>query len=216
MKSASQNFKVNISAPSGEMIYNFIYSSAENNFIDAGAANDFIFGYDGDDIINGNDGFDIISAAGGNDQLSGGAKDDSIYGQGGNDNIKGDDGNDILFGDDGDDIINGGNGNDEIYGGSGFDILTGGAGNDLFDFDTLEDSADVITDFTKGEDQIAFFDLGFTNIVENIDGAAAQDSQTLFYNYDQIANETIISNFDNNFVIKLSGDIHLDQSDFIF
>ena len=41
----------------------------------------------------------------------------------------------------------------------GNDILTGGAGSDTFDFSSLTDGSDVITDFVTGIDDIDLIDL---------------------------------------------------------
>ena len=53
------------------------------------------------------------------------------------------------------DEINGGGGNDTIIGGAGDDVLTGGTGADMFKFGA-DFGADVILDFTVGEDKLAF------------------------------------------------------------
>jgi len=118
------------------------------------------------------------------DTLSGGAGDDSLFGGKGNDSLIGLNSNDIIQGNLGADYINGGNGDDSVYGGQGNDTLLGSAGNDSlagdkginqltggFGFDHfavrsipsentssasnfIPDNADVITDFTPGEDVV--------------------------------------------------------------
>jgi uncharacterized delta-60 repeat protein len=47
-------------------------------------------------------------------------------------------------------ILSGNAGNNTINGGAGADTLTGGAGVDIFDYNSLTDAADRITDFTAG------------------------------------------------------------------
>ncbi len=147
-----------------------------------------IRGLDGDDIIrgsasgdlaNGNAGSDILLGADGNDTLLGGRDADRIDGSVGNDFIAGNLGNDTLNGGAGDDLVRGGqdndlmfgdDGNDQLVGDFGKDTLTGGAGSDLFILrvnapgSSVAD-ADVITDFTAGQDAIALTNgLGFAGI----------------------------------------------------
>lgn len=149
-------------------------------------------GGNGDDILWSNDGDDILSGDAGNDHLVGGRGYDSIFGG---------DGDDILKGYDGDDILNGG---------SGFDTLTGGSGNDIFTFTNLSDSnninySDLITDFTKGEDSINLSDLNFTSLANDLN-----------YHYDNDNNITIIEDSTQSFLIKLTGNLELEESDFNF
>ena len=80
-----------------------------------------------------------------------------FYGNAGDDTINGYGGVDTLYGGAGDDIIRGGALGDILAGGAGRDTLTGGAGADGFvlDFTTPNTAqADVVTDFTRGEDYI--------------------------------------------------------------
>lgn len=60
------------------------------------------------------------------------------------------------MGGNGDDKLYGGSGDDLLRGDGGNDILQGGAGNDTFWFynPSLDDGADVIKDFTAGQDKI--------------------------------------------------------------
>jgi Ca2+-binding RTX toxin-like protein len=60
-------------------------------------------------------------------------------------------GSDKLCGFEGNDTLDGGKGDDYLIGGLGNDILSGGIGRDRFVLTASED-ADLITDFTKGED----------------------------------------------------------------
>lgn len=101
----------------------------------------------GNDTFRGDWGNDTGFGAAGNDLLFGQRHDDSLYGGGGHDTLYGGRHADRLFGGTGRDIVNGG---------AGQDTLTGGAGGDYFVFGTAEDSADLITDFTSGEDVLRF------------------------------------------------------------
>ncbi|MBD2480572.1 calcium-binding protein [Planktothrix sp. FACHB-1365] len=126
----------------------------------------------------------ILYGLEGADTLSGGAGDDSLFGGKGNDSLIGLNSNDIIQGNLGADYINGGNGDDSVFGGQGNDTLLGSAGNDslagdkgvnqltggfgidhfavrLIESDStssasnfIPENADVITDFTPGEDVI--------------------------------------------------------------
>ncbi|MCA2703313.1 MAG: calcium-binding protein [Microcystis sp. M179S2] len=109
------------------------------------AGADSITGSTGNDTISGGDGNDTISGGDGNDNIIGlGA--DIIRGGDGNDNIIGLGGFDLIYGGSGNDTINGGNGIDTIVGGFGNDSLTGGGG-DTFQFLSIYDRQDVITNF---------------------------------------------------------------------
>jgi Ca2+-binding RTX toxin-like protein len=105
-----------------------------------------LLGQDGNDHLTGINGHDTI--------LSGGQGDDTLTGM---------DGNDILYGGSGNDTLIGGAGNDTLYGGSGTNTLTGGSGNDTFVIDPSKlaaiHMADVITDYTPGQDVIDLSDL---------------------------------------------------------
>jgi Ca2+-binding RTX toxin-like protein len=46
-----------------------------------------------------------------------------------------------------------------LHGGAGNDILAGGTGADTFDFSSLADGSDIITDFATGIDDIGLMDL---------------------------------------------------------
>ena len=56
----------------------------------------------------------------------------------------------VITGNGGVDILSGGFGNDTLTGYVGYDILTGGAGSDRFDYNSINDGTDTITDFTSG------------------------------------------------------------------
>ena len=101
---------------------------------------------------------------GGNDILLGGFGNDTIYGGGGDDWLRGGAGRDALYGETGNDLLNGGWHDDALFGGAGDDTLVGGFGDDLLTGGEGNDrfvighrwGEDTITDFTGGEDVIAF------------------------------------------------------------
>lgn len=148
--------------------------------------NDFIQGSPSVDRVNGNAGNDTILGGDGNDTLWGGRDNDRIDGNAGNDNIAGNLGNDTISGGSGDDLIRGGQnndvlvggeGNDQLVGDLGRDILTGEAGNDLFVLRVNAaasnvSEADVIADFTAGQDAIALTNgLAFAGIALDASGS---------------------------------------------
>lgn len=119
--------------------------------IETGAGKDSVFGSDeGDEVISG----------AGDDLLFGNAGDDTLNGGSGDDRLFGGDGTDQLLGSTGDDRLYAGEGDDILTGGDGRDILAGGGGSDVFVFQSAAQSgltgttADIITDFTRGEDVI--------------------------------------------------------------
>ncbi|TPJ15502.1 type I secretion C-terminal target domain-containing protein, partial [Mesorhizobium sp. B2-7-2] len=96
------------------------------------------------------------------DILNGDGSANALYGGAGNDTINGNNGNDTLIGGAGNDNLDGGAGNDILIGGSGLNHLTGGAGNDTFVIDASKLTlhvADVIADYTPGQDVIDLSDL---------------------------------------------------------
>ncbi|MEG3866318.1 MULTISPECIES: hypothetical protein [unclassified Microcoleus] len=148
--------------------------------------NDLIQGSPSVDRVNGNAGNDTILGGDGNDTLWGGRDNDRIDGNAGNDTIAGNLGNDTLSGGAGDDllrggqnndVLNGGEGNDQLVGDLGRDILTGEAGNDLFVLRVNAaasnvSEADVIADFTAGQDAIALTNgLAFAGIALDASGS---------------------------------------------
>lgn len=128
--------------------------SAANSFQIQATQNQFIHGQGDDDYIR------IIGRT--DDRVYGGSGNDYIDAGDGNDWLNGGSGNDFLIGGAGNDTLDGSLGNDTLIGGLGVDILTGGYGADRFAFisglGSLNESrvgqADIITDFTHGEDKI--------------------------------------------------------------
>jgi Ca2+-binding RTX toxin-like protein len=82
---------------------------------------------------------------------------EDIAGGNGDDAITGDGKGNHLAGNNGDDSIDGGGARDILWGGLGRDTLTGGSSADQFVFDVKPRAADadLVTDFTSGEDRIA-------------------------------------------------------------
>jgi Ca2+-binding RTX toxin-like protein len=120
-----------------------------------------------DDTLEGNGGGNVLAGALGIDTVSyehatagvtvklattssqntGGAGSDKLTGF---ENVTGSNFNDTLTGT---------TGNNVLHGGAGNDILTGGSGSDTFDFSSLADGSDVITDFVTGTDHFDLIDL---------------------------------------------------------
>lgn len=125
-----------------------------------------ITGNSGDNRLVGLAGNDTMSGALGNDRLNGGAHADSLDGGDGDDTLIGNTFNDTLRGGDGDDLLNGG---------ANKDLLTGGVGADIFVFSALSHSgnltttADIISDFVRGDDLIdlSAFDAKANNALPN-------------------------------------------------
>ena len=138
--------------------------------------NDTLFGEAGADTLSGGEGLDTLFGGVGADQLIGGLGDDVLLGEADGDLLFGQEGadqlfggggvdprfggadGDSLFGGDGADTLAGEDGGDVLVGGLGGDVLVGGGGGDLFLFQSASDStnaaADLIADFTAGQDVI--------------------------------------------------------------
>ncbi len=117
------------------------------------------------EILAGSMEADLILGLDGDDTIQGDRGEDTINGNQGADIIYGGEGNDILRGGQGNDVLYGGEGNDVLYGDLGSDTLVGGPGKDRFVIGRRSSAvttggrtqadADIITDFTVGEDVIA-------------------------------------------------------------
>ena len=120
--------------------------------VSAAAGNDALIDVEG--VIGGRGG-DTIFGSRGDDLLDGYHGNDFVYGLAGNDRIIGGDNRDTLRGNDGDDTLEGG---------AGRDVLGGGAGRDLFVYadigHTALRDADLVQDFTVGEDRIDLSAVG--------------------------------------------------------
>jgi len=93
--------------------------------------------------------------------ISAGTVIENVYGGDGNDTIKGNAANNVFYGGRGDDTLTGGAGDDQLHGGPGQDTLIGGPGHDQFWIDRPADGADLLVDFTGGEDTIVLDHSGF-------------------------------------------------------
>jgi len=126
---------------------------------------DLILGLESNDIVAGNQGNDILAGNQGEDTLYGGQDNDTLYGGKDNDILNGDLGNDILHGDIGTDTVTGGEGIDQFTIGRG----AGGA---------TADAADLITDFTNGQDFIRLSGILSFADVDIIAGSNANVEET--------------------------------------
>ena len=115
-----------------------VFGSLEGDIIEVTGTSQLIFGGDSDDLIDAS-----ISSTGSNRIYAGSGDDTAILGMS--------------------DRIVGGEGADKFFATSGGDnIITGGAGADQFWIATAEtpDAANIITDFTTGEDVLGIAGLG--------------------------------------------------------
>ncbi|MCX5493761.1 calcium-binding protein [Kaistia dalseonensis] len=102
----------------------------------------------------------------GNIDATGSSAANLLTGTSGDNVLRGLDGNDRLYGYDGNDTLSGGAGNDYLVGGNGHDIF-------LFDAPILAANADIIADFTRGEDKIALSSSVFEGLnLGDLDKAA--------------------------------------------
>jgi Ca2+-binding RTX toxin-like protein len=153
----------------GNSLANLMIGNGSANLLDGGGNNDTLQGGNGADLLKGNTGNDSQEGQAGNDSLQGGYGNDTLLGGDNDDSLAGETGSDLLLGGLGLDRLDGGVGGDSLDGGEGADsliggafgtdTLTGGLGADLFVYRAAQDSfataaADVITDFTQGEDKI--------------------------------------------------------------
>jgi Domain of unknown function (DUF4347)/RTX calcium-binding nonapeptide repeat (4 copies)/Calx-beta domain len=143
-----------------------------NDILNGGLGSDRLSGGSGNDQLKGRRGLDLLIGGGGNDVMSGGLRndrlrggagddivdggrgDDFVKGGGGNDILTGRTGRDTLVGLAGDDTIAGGLNNDILIGSAGADRLTGNRGRDVFEYRSLGDAGDTITDFAANRDSI--------------------------------------------------------------
>ena len=118
-----------------------------------GAGNDVFLGEHGGDSILGGDGIDTISYAEASAAITVSLVDGLASGSDGEDvfdsieNIIGSSNNDTLVGDENSNTLTGGHGSD---------TLTGGTGADFFNYSTLCEAGDTITDFMSGTDKFMF------------------------------------------------------------
>lgn len=196
--------------------------NSEENELIGNAGHNELRGKGGKDLVIGGDGNDILHGGSGNDILTGGNQNDALYGGGGNDILKGEDGDDSLFGRRGNDTLKGGNGNDILNGGAGLDSLNGGLGDDVFKFtkaahSTNDANADLIKDFTSGEDLIdlAAFAGTLTFIGTNGFSGAAGEVRTTVLSGDNIVRVDLDGDGSADMKIKVLGVAQLEEADFL-
>ncbi|SNT76831.1 calcium-binding protein [Paracoccus seriniphilus] len=209
-----------------------IQGSVGADTLDGGSNNDTLLGGSGNDDLFGGKGADRIDGGVGQDTLSGSYGADMLDGGKGLDRLEGGWGNDTLLGGIGDDELSGGKGADELEGGSGKDLMTGGSGADHFVFADLSDtgatsgSRDVITDFTRSQNDV--IDLSAVDANQNRGGDQAFDfvgksdfsGEAAELRYQYRGDKSIIfGDVDGDrvadFSIELSGRISLHESDFM-
>ena len=167
--------------------FDILNTSTGDDTIRGSFADEEFYGLGGIDNINARGGADTVFGGAGDDILKGGGGDDVIYGGDDNDTIQGNAGNDTLYGDDGDDTLNGGDGDDSLFGGFGDDFIWGRSGNDIVTGDLGADQffygdgdgADIITDFTMGEDW-----LNVSTMTDGTGGSVTADEVVVVTNGD--------------------------------
>ena len=154
-----------------------ISGASDFTFIDIGANNTVL------ETVNASDMTGAFTFAATNGGFTGGI---AITGGSGNDDLTGDDGGDVLVG---------GAGNDRLNGADGTDTITTGAGTDVHEIATeatlaaVLASADTVTDFTIGTDNIDY--NGATADITALTGTAAFGAATSIQTHSVSANLTV-------------------------
>ena len=157
--------------------FEIVYASSGDDSLTGDAGDNRLVGYGGADTLAGGAGNDELFGhfpAVGNpplyendldsgDSLYGGAGDDSLYGGAGDDLLDGGTGRDVLSGE------GPAQGNGSVYSDEARELLGGSAGSDTFvtragDGGSTVATADVITDFEDGTDQIGLDGLAFGDL----------------------------------------------------
>ena len=160
-----------------------LFGSVQNEGLLGYGGNDLALGYGGDDWVFGNEGNDSLYGNEGADVLQGGKDNDFIFGGLDNDILSGDNGNDILLGEEGSDTLWGGGGHDRFVIGSG---------------DADPANADLILDYSGGEDWLELTDgLTFAD-VEIVSGAGDDDSDTIVRNRATGESIAVLRGFDHS------------------
>ena len=177
-------YKSKSEVPHKENEKNHDKENEKNHELKGSHGKDKLHGGLGDDHLDGGTANDDLKGSDGKDYLEGGLGDDHLDGGKGNDDLKGSDGKDYLEGGLGDDHLDGGRGDDDLKGSNGKDILTGNSGSDVLvggiDNDILNlgfkdgakdsvlyakgDGVDVINQFVKGIDKLAFTGISFIDV----------------------------------------------------
>ncbi|WP_017719654.1 Ig-like domain-containing protein [Kamptonema formosum] len=157
----------------GNQDADLLFGNQGDDTCHGGQGNDSLWGGQGGDLLLGNLGNDLLLGNEDSDTALGGEGDDLLFGNAGADLQFGNTGDDIIYGGQDSDTLRGGKGNDRLFGNKGDDFLygdlgadffTGGEGNDRFIIGNGTE-ADVIADFTDGEDLIELTgDLTFDSI----------------------------------------------------
>lgn len=114
--------------------------------------------------------------------------------------------NNLLQGGTGNDNLSGGAGNDTLIGFGGNDTLSGGTGADKFQFNSINDKTDTITDFTVGSDKIAISASGFGGgLIAGTTLSAAQFLKVSVGSSATTSSQRFIYNF-------TSGDLYFDAN----
>lgn len=206
-----------------------IAGAGGNDTIDGGGQSDRLFGDQGDDILIGGNGWDWLEGRADNDHLDGGFGYDRLRGGNGDDTLVGGFGFDILEGGSGDDVMQGDNGEDRLIGGAGRDVMTGGLHADRFVFQAVGDSglwgaADLITDFTQGEDIIDLSAIdaitgGSNDAFTFIGRASFSGTAGELRFYQSGGNTYLVADVDGDgkadFSIAFTGEIEVLASDFV-
>jgi len=149
----------------------------------------------------------------------------NFTGTNGNDTINGSSDSDIINGLNGNDVLNGLGGNDQLIGGYGNDTLYGGAGSDQFvleyfnlnnDYYGLRtQNEDVVSDFTKGTDQIDVRNIGISDFA-TIQTLTSDDPVTNSFVTITVRNNLLNDNY--YYRLKIDGITknELEASDFNF
>jgi Ca2+-binding RTX toxin-like protein len=194
-----------------------------------------------DDLaLSGSNAIDLLWTGSGADRLRGGDGSDLLYGGDGDDRLiggnattrRGDD--DQLFGGFGDDVLIGRVGDDVLEGGNGKDRLIGGDGADTFTFlrpivpdyrglSSVDADQDTVVDFVQGEDTLDISGWRYLrdfNFIGEGEFSGIRNRAEVRFEHTPRGDTIIIVDRDGdaeaNMMIRLSGEVDLTQSDFVF